>query len=360
MGEWNLEHRAFIVETYFKNQESYATTIRKFRLQFKLAPCKPVPSRNTVLSWVKNLREKGTLNKTKPPGPSCTVRTPENVSRVREAFETSPSRSMRQHASSLNISRTSIHRILHQDLNFHPYKMLMTQQLLDMDHTLRLGFCTRILKEIEEKTVPLQQILFTDEAHFYLHGDVNSQNMRYWSVNNPHIIHEKPLHSPRLTVWVGVASFGIIGPYFFKETVNGVRYREMLDNFVIPELRRKKKLKTTWFQQDGATCHTATETLELLRTYFGNRIISRGCDIIWPSRSPDLNCLDYFLWGYLKSRVYVNKPRTLLQLQANIEHEIAEISVNLTRRVIENFKRRAEVCIQNKGGHLNDVIFKTN
>ena len=215
--------------------------------------------------------------------------------------------------------------------------MLMTQQLLDIDHTMRLGFCVRILKKIKEKTVPLENILFTDEAHFFLHGDVNSQNMRYWSDNNPHIIQEKPLHSPKLTVWMGVASFGVIGPYFFQQTVNGVRYRQMVNEFVIPELRRKRKLRSTWFQQDGATSHTAAETMELLRTHFGSRIISRGCEFLWPSRSPDLSCCDYFLWGYLKSKVYANKPRNLLQLQTNIKNETAQISINLTKRVIENF-----------------------
>jgi len=31
---------------------------------------------------------------------------------------------------------------------------------------------------------------------------------------------------------------------------------------------------------------------------------------------------DYFLWGYLKGRVYRNKPRTIEALKANIAEEI--------------------------------------
>lgn len=45
----------------------------------------------------------------------------------------------------------------------------------------------------------------------------------------------------------------------------------------------------------------------------------------WPSRSCDSTPLDFFLWGYLKSLVYANKPQTIEVLKTNIEHEIRAI-----------------------------------
>ncbi len=359
MAEWNTVHRAFAAEWFFKSQESYTSTIRVFRKHFAITPRKPVPSEKTVRLWVKNFREKGTVHKLKPPGPSKRVRTQENIERVRVAVKSSPQRSARKHALSLNLSDRTVRRILHVDLCFHPYKMMMTQELLATDPAARLQFCKRILEKIDNDELPLNRILFTDEAHFYLPGAVNNQNMRYWSDENPRIIHEKPLHSPKLTVWMGVASYGLIGPFFFDQTVNGNRYREMLEQQLVPALCRKRKLSSTWFQQDGATCHTAGETMELLHKHFGNRIISRGTDLCWPPRSPDLSCCDYFLWGYLKSKVYINKPRDLEQLRANIERESAAISNEMLKKVTENFRKRTEDAIKNKGGHLRDIIFKT-
>ena len=56
------------------------------------------------------------------------------------------------------------------------------------------------------------------------------------------MIIEKPMHPQRVTVWCGLWAGGIIGPYFFQNeagqtvTVNGVRYREMITNFLWPEL----------------------------------------------------------------------------------------------------------------------------
>jgi len=130
MSEWTTAHRASAVETFFKWHESYVTTIRAFRKHFAIQPRKPVPTETTVRLWVRNFREKESVNKTKPPGPKQSVRTPQNIERVRVAFQNSPRRSVRKHAASMNINERTLRRIHHEDLNFHPYKMLITQQLL--------------------------------------------------------------------------------------------------------------------------------------------------------------------------------------------------------------------------------------
>ena len=90
----------------------------------------------------------------------------------------------------------------------------------------------------------LNHVLMTDEANFHLCGNVNSQNCRYLATENPRDIYQKPLHSDKVIVWCGVASFGVIGPYFFEDeagravTVNSARYTEMLRTFLELELQR--------------------------------------------------------------------------------------------------------------------------
>ena len=65
--------------------------------------------------------------------------------------------------------------------------------------------------------IPKPSTFFSsDEAHF-LSGAVNKQNCRYWAENNPRELHQRPLHSPKVTVWYAVSKFGVIGPYFFEE-----------------------------------------------------------------------------------------------------------------------------------------------
>jgi len=54
-----------------------------------------------------------------------------------------------------------------------------------------------------------------------------------------------------------------------------------------------------------------------------SHVISKG---LWPPHSPDLTLPDYFLWGYLKGRVYQNKPRNTDVLKANITEEIQAVT----------------------------------
>jgi hypothetical protein len=132
---------------------------------------------------------------------------------------------------------------------------------------------------------------------------VNKQNRIGANLNELHV---KPLHSQTGTVWSGILAFGIIGPYFFEdETGNSVTvtsdwYVHMVNEFLLPELcRRGMDIATFWFQQDGATAHTARQSMNTLRTMFEHRIIPRYGDISWPARSVGPSACDFFSWGWM-------------------------------------------------------------
>ena len=141
-------------------------------------------------------------------------------------------------------------------------------------------------------------------------------------------------------------------------TVNSVRYVNMLEEFFFPRLD-ELDLGDIWFQQDGATAHTSRASKAVLREHFPERLISLRGDLEWPARSPDLSPCDFFLWGFLKSRVYANRPRTLQDLKANIRAEIANISNDMLEKIMSNARSRLTQCIDNGGRHLPDMIFKT-
>jgi hypothetical protein len=99
---------------------------------------------------------------------------------------------------------------------------------------------------------------------------------------NPRDIQQQPLHSEKVIVWCGAASFGVIGPYFLEDeegravTVNSARYTEMLRTFLEPELLRLDvETQTLWFQQDGATAHTVRNAMRVIEYTFPARVISR-------------------------------------------------------------------------------------
>ena len=94
-----------------------------------------------------------------------------------------------------------------------------------------------------------------------------------------------------------------------------------------------------WFQQDGATWHTARITIDLLRGEFDEHFILYSRAISWQPRSCDLTPLDYFLCRYVKAHVYVDKPASNDALENNIEAFIGEISIEKLERVCQNWTK---------------------
>ena len=101
-----------------------------------------------------------------------------------------------------------------------------------------------------------------------------------------------------------------LGPYFLENdneetvTVNSERYMTRLEGFVEPQLRRLGIDPTALhFQQDRATAHTARNSMAVVREMFGT-VNSRFDNIAWPARSPELTVPVFFLWGFLKDRVF--------------------------------------------------------
>ncbi|GFV51265.1 uncharacterized protein TNCV_2174521 [Trichonephila clavipes] len=122
--------------------------------------------------------------------------------------------------------------------------------------------------------------------------------------------------------------------------------------------RCRQCIQELWFQQDGATCHTARATIDLLRDTFGDHLISRFGPVNWPPRSCDLTQLDYFLWGYVKSLVYADKPQALDHLEDNIRRVIADIRPQMLEKVIENWISRLDYIRASHDNHMPEIIFK--
>jgi len=167
----------------------------------------------------------------------------------------------------------------------------------------------------------ISTLLMTDEAHFHLSRYANKQNYRYSAPENPQELHQCPLKAKDYLSGVGSHLLEFLALNFFEDnegaavTVTSERYVAMLRNFCEPELRlRVIDLSSIWFQQDGATAHTERASISVLRERFPQHVISRGGDVPWPARSPDLSACDYFLWGYLKSGVFISEPRTIAEL----------------------------------------------
>ena len=68
----------------------------------------------------------------------------------------------------------------------------------------------------------------------------------------------------------------------------------MLENHVIPQLKRKRIFNKIIFMRDGAPPYFARKVRNFLQTQFRNRVIGRGFATEWPARSPDSNPHNYW------------------------------------------------------------------
>ncbi|ERL91841.1 hypothetical protein D910_09166, partial [Dendroctonus ponderosae] len=99
----------------------------------------------------------------------------------------------------LNISRTTLRKILNIDLGMYAYKVQLVQELKQIDHQQRFRFANWALNKLSDDPGIERKIIFPDEAHFHLGGYVNKQSRRIWSTENPHVVLNKPMHPDRVT-----------------------------------------------------------------------------------------------------------------------------------------------------------------
>ena len=267
-------------------------------------------------------------------------------------------------SSNCNLSSGSVSQILRAN-NYHPYKVQLIHELLEDDFDRRTQFCEQIIEMNNQNLDFTRKIIFSDEATFVLNGHVNRQNYRYWATENPHWTQDcHTQYRQKINVWAGIVENQILGPYFFEENLNGERYLDFLQNELIPALavlfpnpqNPDIPHNDIWFQHDGAPPHFARAVRQFLDLTFPNRWIGRRGPIEWPPRSPDITPLDFFLWGYLKSKVYVNRPNNLDDLKQRIRQEIRLIPP----QVIENVQRetilRLEKCIEVNGQNIEHLL----
>ncbi|GFS72358.1 uncharacterized protein TNCV_1827571 [Trichonephila clavipes] len=211
-----------------------------------------------------------------------------------------------------------LRRVVHGD-RFNICQVIYSQFGLAIhqnDHQARRRFVEWAQNEIAVVPDFHKRILFSDEAHVWLNGYVSKQNCRIWSEANPQVYVETPLHPEKLTVWCALWAGEIL-------------------------LQKRSRA-----------------TIDLLKDTFGDRLISRFGPVNWPPRSCDLTPLDYFLWGYVKSLVYADKPQTLDHLEDNIRRVIADIRPQMLEKVIENWTSRLDYIRASRGSHMPETIFK--
>ena len=125
---WSSVHRAFVVVTYFKCGDFVIAAQRQFLIHFGVGRHGRVPNSKIIPLWIRNFRQTSSALKRKSTGRPRSAMSQETIAAVIHAVTTSPQRSAAKHALALEVSDRSVRRIIHLDLKFHPYKIMMVQE----------------------------------------------------------------------------------------------------------------------------------------------------------------------------------------------------------------------------------------
>ena len=201
-----------------------------------------------------------------------------------------------------------------------------------------------------------------NEAAFQINGTVATRNLRCYAPKHYSSVEHafsKSMSREKLSVWIGLCgNEDLVGPFFFENKLNGKAYFQILNNQIVPGLvelyvlQKNGTFLRVWCAQDGAPGHRRIMMIEHFQELFLDHIISPGCHHEWPSRSPDPTPFAYFVWGYLKSKVFLTPPANLADLRQRITMEAVQIPQDMIIRATHEMRKRAELCIRNDGGHI--------
>ena len=245
--------------------------------------------------------------------------------------------------------------------SLYPYHLQRVQGLSETDFPPRKAFCTWLLQMCAQDQTFLSTILFTDEAKFTRNGVQNFHNTHVWADVNPcAVLETRHQQQFSINVWAGIIGDSVIGPFIFHGTLTGASYSEFLMEHlnVLLEAVPLHLIQNMWFMHDGAPPHFSLQARAILNQHFPNKWIGRGAATSWPARSPDLNPLDFYLWGHLKNIVYSRPVANVEILRQRVEEGFQQIqqTPGIWERVRQSMMRRLQACVRANGSHFEHLL----
>lgn len=379
--QYSPEERNCLVMAYQQHRGTHNCFKKVTAIFSTKFPNTRVPIKCSIIKMWKKQQSKFTvhnLNSSVSPGDSHsgrkrTARSAHNIAAVKAVLDADAEKaaddpsinSCRRNVLGLNPSTWC--RIANKDLQYHSYKLEQSHHLQPQDLPRRVSFAWHY---INLSQADKNNVAYSDEATFSLDGEVNTQNIRRYAPRKEYGVdrggkpeqfrHTKSKYPKKVMVFLGLHSSGqTFGLKMYQnQTIDGNEYWRLCRYECIPQLKQLNNpqgtLQGMTWQQDGAKVHRTRKVLAYFDGQFGDKMFAmdtiQGHD--WPARSPDLNPLDYFCWGFLKSKVFTPKPNTMEELKNRIRQEVASLDPDMIKRACGDLKHRCRAVINSGGSFI--------
>lgn len=310
--------------------------------------------RPTIYYAIKRYYETGTIKDRPRSGRPRSARTRELARNLRSRIQRNPQRSLRKLAAQMETSHMTVKRTLKYDLGMKPYHTRKAQFLSARIKRLRKERAKALLERFTDQDV--RYIMFSDEKLFTMEEKANPQNKRVYAArleDIPDAVRhvQTTQHPGSVMVWASVSMQGKPKLHFVEPGVkiNAEYYRrEILEGMVKPAGHALFGEAKWCFQQDSAPSHKAKSNQRWCETHLPDFISVQD----WPSSSPDLNPLDYFVWSRLEQMVNSKTYRDLDSLKHALETAWRKFPQEELCAAIGQWRTRLKRCVKAKGGHI--------
>ena len=281
----------------------------------------------------------GSINLSVPTGPPRVIRTKNLIQKVKNRLKCKRKVSSRKMAQDFDVSRTTVRRILKEDLGCYAYKKRIEPLMTNAQKDKRKKFANWIRTNFtKEQTL---RFVFSDEKMFDIDGIYNSQNDRIWACDRREADEKGGRKQERklpqkVMVWLAVCSKGVSPMVIFgKDSVDHERYIEE----VLPVALKfgNKCFGNDWtFQQDGARPRIHIKTQQWCAEYFPSFFDKDH----WPPNSPDLNLLDYSIWDEFAHQMNLDRVQSKKTLIEELKRAVKKIRETVVFESCNSFTNR--------------------
>ena len=299
---------------------------------------------------------------------------------VAKAIRKNPNVSQRALARIPGTHLSKVRRIMKEDLELKTYRTVKAQKLKESNQKKRLAACECWQEKMASGALNPKNIFFTDEKMFTFGADAtkSAQNSRvhvHKSLRKEDVPadflvrgHGSQQGGLRCMVSAGASYRGkgtmrIVEP---GTKINAEVYLELTKNTYEPDMIRifrpddEDGYPNYYFQQDNAPAHTAGVVAKHLVDNVPNVLTP------WPPSSPDLNVMDYAIWGMMDTAVgkkmealsakLGGTPPSLQQFIAAIHQVYDELDMAIAKKSVKGWKKRMAACVEKQGGHFEQAI----